>query len=293
MQAQLSTIGKWLFSLFLLLTMLVYIVYSSDIIVFDTKKDVYVSAIRAASQVATTEILNTQDVNHTYDGNRREPEDIAINLDSLNEFRDILTRILDSKKDGSLTGVTNINIPLSGAVTYDYIVGITYDNSYLLPAGYTYKMIDATVPSALRNKIWNFTLGDNVYIDNEEYRIDDTKLIKKSDNSEYDLSSFLTTYNFETLGEFSDYIVMDCINNYLVEYSGASFSKIAENTQTSLSFELEKSKYSSNKGEYNTDSGVIDGPGLFAIVDVYTGDGSNQHLYQRIASFGGSELTER
>lgn len=288
-----GNISKWVFSLLLVLTMIVYIVYSTDVIVFDTKKDVYVSAIRTASQVATTEILNTQDVNYTYDGNRREPEDIAINLDSLNEFKNTLIRILDSKKDGSLTGVTNISIPLSGAVTYDYIVGITYDNSYLLPVGYTYKMIDATVPTELRNKVWNFTLGNNVYIDGDEYRIDGTKLINKDNTLEFELSNFLDTYNFENLEEFSDYIVMDCINTYLVEYCGASFSEIANNTQTSLTFELEKSKYSSNRGEYNTDSGVIDGPGLFAIVDVYTGEGSNQHLYQRIASFGGSELIER
>ena len=85
---------------------------------------------------------------------------------------------------------------------------------------------------------------------------------------------------------------MDSIDNYLNSYSGASFNPVADNTQEEIEIELGKSKYSSNRGEYNTKSSVIDGPGMFAIVDVYKGSGDNMRLYQRVASFGGSELVK-
>lgn len=287
-----SNAGKALFSLFLVLTMMTYIVYKSDVIVFDTKKDVYVSSIRAASQVATKEIIDVTDVNFIYDGNRREASDISVNLGALDTFRSTLTRILDSKKDGSLVGVTNINVPLTGFVTYKYIVGVTYDDIYLLPMGYTYEMKDTNVPSELRDKIWNFTLGDKVYIDNKEYTANGTVLTESITKNDYEIKPFLDRYGFKELSEFSKYIVMDCIDSYLNEYSGASFNPIADNTQAETRFTMGKSNFSSNRGEYIKKSSLIEGPGLFAIVDVYTGSGNEQKLYQRIASFGGSELVQ-
>lgn len=287
-----SNAGKALFSLFLVITMITFIVYKSDVVVFDTKKDVYVSAIRAASQVATKEIIDVTDVNFIYDGNRREASDISVNLGALDTFRETLTRILDSKKDGSLVGVTNINVPLTGFITYKYIIGVTYDDTYLLPMGYTYKMTDSTIPTELRDKVWNFTLGDKVYIDNKEYTASGTVLTESITKNDYDIRAFLNKYNFKELKQFSQYIVMDCIDNYLNEYSGASFNPIADNTQSENRFELGKSNYSSNRNEYTKKSSLIEGPGLFAIVDVYTGSGNEQKLYQRIASFGGSELVQ-
>lgn len=287
-----SNAGKALFSLFLVITMLTFIVYKADVVVFDTKKDVYVSAIRAASQVATKEIIDVTDVNFIYDGNRREASDISVNLGALDTFRNTLTRILDSKKDGSLVGVTNINVPLTGFVTYKYIIGVTYDDTYLLPMGYTYTMTDSTIPADLRDKIWNFTLGDKIYIDNKEYTANGTVLTESITKNDYDIKGFLNKYNFKEMKQFSQYIVMDCIDNYLNEYSGASFNPIVDNTQSQTRFELGKSNYSSNRGEYTKKSSLIEGPGLFAIVDVYTGSGNEQKLYQRIASFGGSELVQ-
>lgn len=288
-----SNAGKALFSLFLVLTMLTYIIYRSDVIVFDTDKDVYTSAIRAAAQVATNEAIDTSDVNNTYDGVLKEASDIPTNIEAINTFKETLMRILESKKDSSLAGVTNINVPLTGFVTYRYILGVTYDDTYLMPMGYTYNMNDVAIPTALNGMTWNFTLGNKVTVNSEDYTIQDSSLIKDSDkNIKYDLSSFLDKYGFANLKEFANYVVMSCIDNYLNEYSGASFNPIASNTQSQAQFELGKSNYSSNRLEYTTKSALIEGPGLFAIVDIYTGSGSDQHLYQRIASFGGSELVQ-
>ena len=288
-----SNAGKALFSLFLVITMLTYIIYRSDIIVFDTDKETYTSAIRAAAQVATNEAIDTSDINNTYDGALKEASDIPTNLEAISIFKDTLMQLLESKKSSSLEGVTNINVPLTGFVTYEYILGITYDDTYLLPMGYTYSMNDVSVPGALNGKVWNFTLGNKVTIDSDDYTIQDSLLIKNSDKDIiYDLSSFLSKYGFKTLKEFANYNVMYCIDTYLNEYSGASFNPIAKNTQSEAQFELGKSNYSSNRLEYTTKSALIEGPGLFAIVDIYTGSGSNQHLYQRIASFGGSELVQ-
>lgn len=288
-----SNAGKALFSLFLVLTMLTYIIYRSDVVVFDTDKDVYTSAIRAAAQVATNEAIDTSDINNTYDGALKEASDIPTNIEAINIFKETLMRILDSKKDSSLAGVTNINVPLTGFVTYKYIVGVTYDDTYLLPMGYTYNMNDVSIPAPLNGLTWSFTIGNKVTINSEDYTIQGSSLIKDSNKDiRYDLDSFLSKYGFISLKEFANYVVMSCIDSYLNEYSGASFNPIADNTQSETQFGLGKSNYSSNRLEYTTKSALIEGPGLFAIVDIYTGSNKDQHLYQRIASFGGSELVQ-
>lgn len=304
-----SNAGKLLFSFFLILTMVTYCLFKSDVIVFDAKKEAYVSSIRAASQVATAEIMDVADVNFIYDGNKREPADISVNLGALDTFRETLTRLLDAKKDGSMTGVTNINVPLTGFITYRYVVGVgyAYDKNaeynrgdegngkgytYLLPAGYTYKMTDPVIPAEIRDKVWEFTLGDKVYIEDRTFIMSGTALTDTISKNDYDIKAFLQKSGFKEAREFAKYIVMDCIDTYLNEYSGASFNPIAENTQTKTEFNLGKSNYSSNREEYTEKSALIDGPGLFAIVDVYKGSGNEQRLYQRIASFGGSELVQ-
>ena len=125
-----SNPAKALFSMFLLLIVLTYVVFSSDINLVDTKKENYNDAIQAASQVATMDIMATQDVNVSYDGIQRDQQDITINFDALDTFRNTLYRLLENQRSGRLEGVSNINIPLAGFVTYDYIIGVTYVEAY-------------------------------------------------------------------------------------------------------------------------------------------------------------------
>lgn len=352
-----SNPGKALFSLFLLLTILTYIVYRSDATVVDVKKEAYTDAIQAASQVATLNIIETSDINKLYDGNTGDTADIPINFGALDDFRSTLYRLLETKKSGTLGDISNINIPLVGFVTYDYIIGVTYGEAYkdvntlesigytyekylkltdaereevdkqlrslrgnyLLPMGYTFYVSDnGGLSSSLSGRTWRFTLGDYVYIPTETgkasyditsgsiketkfkaigtelYTVDERGRVitdtASPNYSHYDISGYLHSIGFNTIKELSNYIVMASINDYLNAYTGVGFNTTAENTGTSLLFNLGESNYSSNMADYNSNSAVIEGPGLFAIIDLYKGSGNNTRLYQRMASFGGSEL---
>lgn len=346
-----SNPGKALFSLLVLLTILTYIVFRSDVTVVDIQKEKYNSAIQTASQTAVLKLIDASDINSTYDGVHAEASDLPINFDSLDEFRSTLSRSLESKKSTDLGGVSNINIPLVGFVTYDYIVGVTYGEAfkdintfetlgltyedyeimseaeraeidkqlnslrgnYLLPSGYTYYVQPhVSLDESITGRTWRFTLGDAIYIPNktsseayntEKGTIDETKYIGQADRlyktdsrgriieGEYiDLGGYLTSIGFSTTKQFSNYIVMASINDYLNSYSGVGFNATSKNTGTALEFNLGKQNYSENKAEYNKNSSVIEGPGLFAVIDLYKGSGGNTRLYERMASFGGSEL---
>lgn len=297
-----SNAGKMLFSLFMVVIMVSYVLFKSDVVVFDTKKDVYTSVIRASAQRATNEIMDLTDVNSSYDGNLKDIEDIPVDLDALYKFRQTMTRMLNSKEEGSLAGVNNINIPLAGFVTYRYVVGVTYGedglytkegNTFLLPMGYTMNVSSSGVPAQVNDTIWEFTLGDKIFIDGESYTGGGYILTHDLTGDTFDISSLLDDFKFEDIKDLKNYVVMDCIDRYLDKYSGASFNPIVSNTQEGLDFELGRSKYSKNKMDYTTKSSVIEGPGMFAIVDIYTGNEDEKKLYKRIASFGGAELAER
>ena len=299
--------GKVLFSLFMVVIMVMYIMFRSDVVEFDTRKDRYEEAIQAAAQIATHEIIETSDVNITYDGDKRESQDIPINLDTLYTFRQTVSRILESKKEGSLAGVSNINIPLTGFVTYKYIVGVTYGedgidskagNTFLLPMGYILE-VNSDKDSRVQG-VWQFTLGNKITIKSNSgeeivYTGEGTELIKDGESGTIiDIRGLLDSYGFSSVEQLRDYVVMDCIDRYLDSYSGASFNPVSYNVGSGLDFEMGKSNYTTDGNSYNTEkSSVIQGPGLFAIIDIYTGSGNDKQLYQRIASFGGSELVER
>lgn len=370
-----SNPAKALFSMFLLLIVLAYVVFSSDINLVDTKKENYNDAIQAASQVATMDIMATQDVNVSYDGIQRDQQDITINFDALDTFRNTLYRLLENQRSGRLEGVSNINIPLAGFVTYDYIIGVTYGEAYadantlsnlgytyeeylelpasersdldeqlnnlrgayLLPMGYTYyyqsngNAINGSTSGGeytldpLDNRLWRFTLGDSIFIptgtisasytsgsytglDENRYIIGGTgtnegKLIYKADSQGmpldgqdgrdtvyYDCGLWLASIGFNTMYEFRDFIVMSSINQYLNGHSGAAFNETAGNTDTALDIQLSLADFSDSFENYTDRSSVIQGPGMFAIIDIYTGSNNTYQLYERVASFGGSEL---
>lgn len=345
--------GKTLFSLFFVLTVLMYIVYSSDVTVVDSHKEEYNDAIRAASQIATLNIIDTTDINKLYDGDHNESSDLPINFEALDEFRSTLSRLLEDKKSSSLENISNINIPLVGFVTYEYVIGVTYGEAYkdantlkslgysyeeylalpddarlavdkqmrsmrgqyLLPVGYTLYVPDGgSIDSNIAGRTWRFTLGKTIYIPDSpgvasynardgritetRYTADGTKLYKTDPNGViistdyYDIGMYLRTLGFNTVEELANAVVMQSINNYLNAYTGVGFNKTVDNTQMGLEFNLGQSNYSSKKGSYTSNSAVIEGPGLFAVIDLYSGSGTDMRLYERMASFGGSELVQ-
>lgn len=299
-----SGLAKGLFVFLILVVALSYIVYRQDVTVIDTKKDAYISTIRAASQVATREIMNVMDVNFIYDGTKREAKDIPIDMNALKSFNRTLDRILQTQKDGKLKDVSRLNIVMTGFVTYDYVVGVVYEGgvlldddqvfsgSYLMPGDYSVHVVSPQLPSEINDKIWQFTLGDKVIIGNTDYILDGNFIKLNITDAGTDISSFLSSVGFLTGKDLANYVVMSKIDEYLNNYSGASFNKVASNIGSSILINLGKTNYSENKTNYTTKASVISGPGMFAIVDVYTGKAGNESLYERIASFGGSELRE-
>ena len=106
----------------------------------------------------------------------------------------------------------------------------------------------------------------------------------------YDCSLWLASIGFNTMYEFRDFIVMSSINQYLNGHSGAAFNETAGNTDTALDIQLSLADFSDSFENYTDRSSVIQGPGMFAIIDIYTGSNNTYQLYERVASFGGSEL---
>lgn len=360
-----SNPGRALFAVLLVILIVIFITYYSSSTVIDTKKNTYNEAIKAASQTAVLNMLDTTDINSLYDGSRRDLADIPITYDSLDKFRTDLSRLLETGKSGRLEGVSNINIPLVGYITYENIFGVTFGQSYsdrdalanqeddmntvseyldsgltdryqrnknnrgtyLLPMGYTYYVDKGAGLDKLEEKLWRFTLGEIVYITDVTNMTDTMYTIYhggcnkaehngdklesghsylhlvNSNDFQYsdeapssgmpifiDITEYLNKLGFNTLEQLRDYIVMSTINNYLTNYSGVGFNNTTGNINQSLKFDLSLSDHSSNKKDYTRGSTVIDGPGMFAIVDIYQGDTENSRTYQRIASFGSSEL---
>lgn len=293
--------GKALFTLFMVITMTAYMTVKMDMSITEEKRNIYEDAIQAATQIATAEVMDTSDVNMSYDGIERDASDIAIDLDSLKKFRIELKRSLDSLQRGTTPEVTNINVPLIGIATNEYIVGKTYgsdevtygedsdEGEFLLPAGYTYYMKDNSVAAELKNKVWNFTMGNEILMEGDVYESNGTEVINKESKVAYDMKPFLRKYGFSEMNEFSDFIVTECMETYLNTYTGQNYNSTSENLQQGLEFDLGKSNYSSNRKAYGKKASVMSGPGIFAVIDLYTGSGSDKKLYQRMISFGGSE----
>lgn len=288
-----NAIGKFFIAAMILNIIVAFIMFRSDDVVIQTKKQSYEDAIRAAANVATKELIDLQDINIIYDGDKREPMDITIDFDSLDRFRVEMERICATQADGTLKGVSRINMPLAGFVSYRYILGVTFDDKYLPPMAYTYYMNSPVIDEAFRDKIWEFTLGDKVIIENNEYFCKGTTLITRDESEVYDFTIFLSTFGFPDMKSFAQYVVMSRIDEYLNTYSSASFNKIADDVQAGVAFNLGKTNYSAGRQDYSQKSSVIEGPGVFAVVDVYTGSGDTDKLYERLVSFGGSELTVR
>lgn len=346
--------GKMLLSMLMLVLMISYVVTQLNGNALKDSKSSYEEVIQSTSQLATAKLMNISDINMTYDGDIRDAEDIPVDFTILGEYRDTLGRLLASNKTLMVDNISNINIPLVGYITYDYIIGVTYGEAYdkvislddagltygdylnmtpyeqyiatkdqrgqyLLPVGYTYYMGSSTenlpvdFPTELANKMWRFTLGNVIYIsdnsaissseylgeikckiyidepgNNQLIEIDPNSNKELEDSRIFNITSFIESSGFKTIENLKNYVVMTSINEYLASYSGAGFSSMADNTGTSISINLGTADNKEDVG-----SNVINGPGVFAIVDVYKSNGSTYTLFDRVASFGASELVRK
>jgi hypothetical protein len=151
-----------------------------------------------------------------------------------------------------------------------------------------------------KDGLWRTTLGDRVFISNIEYEASGTDLSVRRVTYDpwtmrpifggWESVSGLSTKGFVTARQYVRYLTMQTINNYVNQFSSADYNNTAAMTDTTVSFNIGHSNYSSNFGDYQNASAVIEGPGMYAIIDVYDGTGSELRLYERVASFGGSEL---
>lgn len=229
-------------------------------------------AIKTAAQDATKILINKNTINRSYNGNMNEFQDMIIDFDDA-EARFYKTLYLNlgagSKKDLNL--FSNMNIPLTGVVGYRYIVGKLYNGEYTFPYAYTWYDKD-------NERILNFTLGKRVYI---KYDRSNTESIAAIDN----LGSLMPNMTNE---EFRNYIVISRINEFLTKFSTDKYNLVSKNIYKGLNFQLAHTDQTDHL--YSEKDAVIDGVGFFAVLDYFTGSFSRTKKYQRIFSFGGSEL---
>lgn len=370
-----SNPAKALFTLLLVMIAVVFIIYCSGSFVTSTQKESYEEALQSATQTATLSMIDTSNINDLYDGGRKESGDIPIDHSSLDYFRENLAQLLYNNKSGIMGSVSNINIPLVGYISYDYIFGVTYGEAYssvkalanqnktvseylssditsrvnnskrgtyLLPMGYVHPIhnLGDLGITTLNGKqaLMCFTLGDIIHIrrdientldtintagdlqyknTDDQYviytsgceicgdkeisdccihRIDSSngKLWHNDEDTDMpdmiSIRNFIDELKFHNIYQLRDYIVMNTINTYLSQYSGRGFSDTADNISTSLNLSLSLSDISVDNKAYTENSTVIDGPGVFAIIDLYKGSKDNKQTVQRLASFGSSEL---
>lgn len=133
------------------------------------QKNNYESVIKAASKVATIEMLDYYDTNKLYDGVEKEARDIPVDFDAFNVFMNSMNKILGAQMETRLANVSNYEVPMLAAVTYRYIVGVDYSKRSLDENGnYTCDVLNP--------------LGYNLLIEKGEYSLDEKAIEAYSDS---------------------------------------------------------------------------------------------------------------
>lgn len=227
-------------------------------------------ALRVATQDATFALV---DRNHMMDGKEGDTGNFRVNVDTAEQqFRKSFSRNIGNSI--SPAAVTSMNIPLSGYVGYRCIVGRLYDGRETFPYAYTY---------AKDNLIYNFTLGDTIYVTDSNNGSETT--ISLSELTEYFFDSDITNQNFRTI------IVMNAISQFLTAFMSEPDNLMVMNTGSGLTFTLSGVDYTnSNPSQITQFSSVIDGPGYFAVTDLY-----DTQIGGRIRTFtfGGAEFVSK
>lgn len=292
--------GKFIAFMLIVVNLLTYSAYKLNNMMYRNDKELYEEAISSASQIAALDLIETDiDINDLYDGNASVGLSGDIKFNAIDIFKNTLYNNIEMKI-GNRVGAGSMNVPLVGIVAHDYVVGENESGLTYPPLTYSYYNSQTVVPVEIRSKLWEFNLGnETVKIDGTIMDIDSTgKYVSYTDETtgvttQYNLSSLLSTSGYNTIWDLRDYVVMSKINLLLDMSTDRASSKISQELGQGLEFDLATSNYSSDKKVYNSNSSVINGPGIFAVVDLYKGSGSKLYRYDRIASFGGSELSEK
>ena len=289
-----NSAGKILISMLLVVIMMTFMSFKVTTSLYDKNKEDYESSVRYASQLVTMDMIDTSDVNSTYDGTTSgNTSDIPIKIESIPRFKEILMRDLKTRA-ASKRQVSNIEVPLVGLVNNEYIIGMTYDNKYLPPMEYSvYVSTTESISTIINNKTWRFTLGNKVYIDGVEYEFNNYNIKDKVTNSSYYTYYYINSLGFANLYQFRDYVVATTVDKYLNSYTGATFNNTANEASQKFDFNLGKINYTRDKTIYTEKSALIKGQTMFAVIDTFKGTPNNKYRFDRIAAFGGSELVTK
>lgn len=227
-------------------------------------------ALRVATQDATSVLV---DRNHMMDGKEGDTGNFRVNLDTAEkQFRKSFAKNIGSCVSPS--AVNSMNIPLSGYAGYRCIVGRLIDGRETFPYAYTY--VDA-------NQIYNFTMGDTVYVTDVSNGTETT--ISLSGLAEHFFDADITNENFRTI------TIMNAISAFLSDFMSDTNNLMVLNTGSGLTFTLGGVDYTNvDPSQITQFSAVIDGPGYFAVTDLY-----DTQLGGRIRTFtfGGAEFISK
>lgn len=203
-------------------------------------------ALRVATQDATAVMMSD---NYIF-GEDEESGDFGIDLQkATNQFKSSFYANIGSTM--TEVSVNDMVISLSGYIGYRNIYAIYGSGQPAAAFSYTH---------AANNKIYEFTLGDKVYVTDRSTAAETITYL--SDYSEHFFDANLTNENFRQI------TVMRAINEYLTLFYSDSQNITAKNAGSGVEFDLGLIDYAENDPSVMTKlSSVIDGPGIFAVVD--------------------------
>lgn len=238
-------------------------------------------AIRTATTDATAVMVNED---YLMDGITNDLEKVTVNLDRAKErFEKSLYVNLGAAVDDSQ--INSMNIPMVGYVGYRYISGVLEDGRETFPWAYVHTVVPSGKDPSLWYTMYNFTLGDKIYVTEMKNGV-------MTDSILY-LSTLPENY-FSTVHKNKDFVtitIMECVNEFLNTFSNTGYSLQAMNAGSGLSFNLGTVDYvGDDESKITAWSSVIDGPGFFAVVDMFDPQMSGK---VRTFTFGGAEFLSR
>lgn len=223
-------------------------------------------ALRIATQDATAVMMSD---NYIF-GEDEESGDFGIDLKKAsNQFKSSFYANIGSTMTN--VSVNDMSISLSGYIGYRNIYAIY--GSGQPAAAFSYTHSDD-------NKIYEFTLGNKVYVTNRNTAEETVTYL--SDYPDHFFDENLTNENFRQI------TVMRSINDYLTLFYSDSQNITAKNAGSGVEFDLGLIDYAEDDPSVMTKlSSVIDGPGIFAVVDCM--DATTRQAV-RILSLGAAEF---
>lgn len=280
-----SHLTKGVFIMLIIVITTLYCVNRINLRQEENRKDIYENAVRMASQYATMNLIQTKDINSFFDGNDGDGLNIDIDYSAIGKCRDGLDLYMKSRMNTLHSGISNINIPLVGIVGFESVCGELYDGTKLLPMVYYGGKTSNFTDASLNNKIIRFTVGNTVFIKDKEYRIGiGDKIIDTETGNEIDCSAYLNSLGFKSMYDLKNDVVMKTINKFISMYCG---NEDTNKTTQNLGYGYDVYLGSSN----STNPSAIEGLGVFAVVDVYSGNKLDRDTrFIRTITFGGAEL---